>query len=822
MSRFLLASVLLLAAETAAAQTTPAPTPRAAGRVSVTGRVVDQATQQPLPGATLLFPDLKQSTATDADGRFRFEQLPRGRFLVQIRSLGYGTVVRTVDTGSATALDFALSPAVTELGQVVVTGVSASTELRRSPVPTTVIDKEELSQHASTNVIDAIARTPGVSQITTGAAISKPVIRGLSSNRVITLNNGAKQEGQQWGDEHGIEIDEYSIDRAEVIKGPGSLLYGSDGMAGVVNFVAPDPVDNGRVIGSVAANYQTNNRLQGYSLMNAGNLGGFNWLVRGSGKVAGDYRNRYDGRVYNSGFRELNGSGYVGLNKSWGYSHLTFSTFNQQLGLIEGVRDSATGRFVQEAAVGDDAVSRRLVDPSAFRGYGLDVPRQQINHLRLGTDNNFILGQSRLTVNVGWQQNLRREFGDVLAADDPSLYFQLRTLDYAARYFLPELRGWNTTVGVSGMAQENQNLGAEFLIPAYRLFDGGVFGVTKRTFGRLDVSGGLRYDQRRLTADALWLDGREQPVPAGTPGAEPKFAAFQNTYRNWSGSLGGAFSLTDDLVLKANVARGFRAPNIAELGSNGVHEGTTRFEIGDPALRAETSLQSDLGLSLNTEHVTFSVDAFDNRIQHFIFPRRIRNAAGGDSTQISPEDGEEYRVFVYGQSPANLYGGEVTVDLHPHPLDWLHFENSFSMVRSQRRTDEGRQWLPFTPADRLQSELRVNLRQVPGLNRVGNVYARAGLEHNFAQRRIFGAFDTETPTAAYTLVNLGAGTDLTNGKGRTLASVLVAVNNVFDVAYQNHLSRLKYTDANNVTGRVGVFNPGRNVSVKLLVPLSFN
>ena len=823
MSRLLLASALLLAAGTALAQTPATPTGRAAQAVTLTGRVIDQATQQPLPGVTLLFPDLKQGTATDADGRFSFASLPRGRFLLQVRLLGYAALVRTVDTGSGQPLELVLSPAVTELGQVVITGVSASTELRRSPVPTTVIDRDELNQHASTNAIDAIAHTPGVSQITTGAAISKPVIRGLSSNRVITLNNGAKQEGQQWGDEHGIEIDEYSIDRAEVIKGPGSLLYGSDGMAGVVNFVAPDPVDNGRVIGNVTANYQTNNHLQGYSLMNAGNRNGLNWLVRASGKVAGDYRNRYDDRVYNSGFRELNGSGYVGLNKSWGYSHLTFTSFNQQLGLIEGARDSATGQFVRDFAVGPDAVASRLVTRDDVRGYGLDVPRQQINHLRVGTDNNFILGASRLTLNVGWQQNLRREFGDVLAPDDPSLYFQLRTLDYAARYFLPELKGWNTTVGVSGMAQQNQNLGAEFLIPAYRLFDGGVFGVTKRTFGRLDVSGGLRLDQRRITADALWLGPDEQPVPVGTAGAEQKFAAFQSTYRNWSGSLGGAFSLTDNLVLKANVSRGFRAPNIAELGSNGVHEGTTRYEVGDPTLRAETSLQSDLGLSLNTEHVTFSVDGFDNRIQNFIFPRRISNRAGQDSTRVNPEDGEEYRVFVYGQSPANLYGGEATLDLHPHPLDWLHFENSFSMVRARRRGQaDAEQWLPFTPADRLQSELRVNLRKLAGLPTLGNVYVRAALEHNFAQRRIFGAFDTETPTAAYTLVNLGAGTDIRTSKGRTLASVLVAVNNVFDVAYQNHLSRLKYTDANNVTGRAGVFNPGRNVSLKLLVPLSFN
>ncbi|WP_400192524.1 TonB-dependent receptor [Hymenobacter sp. B81] len=810
MLRLLLASALLLAAGTAAAQSAPARRPAAVATAPVTGRVVDQASQQPIPGATVLFPDLRQSTATDADGRFSFARLPRGRFLVQVRSIGYANVVRTVDTGSGQPLAFALIPAPTEIGQIVVTGVSASTEMRRSPVPTAIIDQARLNQTAATNVVDAIAHTPGLNQISTGAAISKPVIRGLSSNRVITLNNGARQEGQQWGDEHGIEVDEYSIDRAEVIKGPGSLLYGSDGLAGVVNFVAPDPVEEGKVLGSVTANYQTVNRQQGYSLLNAGNLGGFTWLARGSGKVAGNYRNRYDGRVYNSGFRELNGSGYLGLNKSWGYAHLTVNSFNQAVGLVEGERDSLTGRFLRAYDAGGQVAERPVTDDE-LRGYGLDVPRQQINHLRLGTDNNFVLGASRLTLNVGWQQNLRREFGNPLDPDEKSLFFQLRTIDYALRYFLPEMRGWNTTVGVSGMRQENQNRGVEFLIPAYRLFDGGLFAVSKKTFGRLDLSGGLRYDRRRIEADALWLNADEQPVPAGSPGGEAKFLAFGNTYDNWSGSVGGSFSFTEELVLKANLARGFRAPNIAELASNGKHEGTIRYEIGETGLKAETSRQLDAGLSYTSDHVGLSIDAFDNRLQHYIFPVRLADSVSAEGDP----------VFRYGQGRAHLYGGEISLDLHPHPLDWLHFENSFSMVRARRaQAPAGQQWLPFIPADRLQSELRVTKEKFGA--RLAHLYARVAVEHNLAQRRVFSAFETETPTPAYTLVNLGAGGDVRSGKGHTRFSLFVALNNVFDVGYQHHLSRLKYAAYNYRTGRPGVFNPGRNLSVKLVVPVRFN
>ena len=815
-----ISSILLLASSlplAVAGQAAPTAAVRPRVAATVAGRLTDAKTGEALPGVNIIFPDLKQGTATDAEGRFSFANLPRGRFTVQITSLGYNTISQLVDTGSGQPLDFKLSPAATEIGQVVVTGVSQATELRRSPVPTTVVDRTRLNQTSATNVIDAIAHTPGISQITTGAAISKPVVRGLGYNRVVTLNNGAKQEGQQWGDEHGIEIDEFSIDRAEIIKGPGSLLYGSDAMAGVINFLAPDPIAEGHITGSAAANYQTNNRQQGYSLMNAGNINGLNWLVRGTRKVAGDYRNRYDGRVFNSGFNEWDANGYVGLNKSWGYSHLTFSTFNQNLGLIEGGRDSLSGRFVRDVAVGGQVESQVVTDNGS--GYTLQVPRQRVNHLRFGTDNSFIIGQQggRLALQVNYQQNLRREFGNALAPETPDLYFQLRTVDYALRYFLPEFSGWNLAVGTTGLRQQNRNLGHEFLIPAYNMTEGGVFGVLKKSFGGLDLSGGLRYDIRQISAQSLFLDADEQPTASTTPGAETKFPGFVSTFQNYSGSLGAAYNLSDRLTVKANLSRGFRAPNIAELGSNGVHEGTIRYEVGQPGLKAETSLQVDAGVSYTSDHVRFSVDAFENSISNYIFSRRVLNRAGTDSLVST---GPDIGLFNYVQGQARLLGGEVTLDFHPHPLDWLHFENSFSMVRArQLGVSEDQQYLPFIPADRLQSELRGNFRRQG--QRLTNVYARFQLEQTFAQNRFFGAFDTETATPAYTLFNAGVGTDVADAKGKTLFSVFLTANNLFDVAYQSHLSRLKYADINYTTGRRGVYNMGRTVSVKVVVPLAF-
>ncbi|MGV3639692.1 MAG: TonB-dependent receptor [Adhaeribacter sp.] len=798
----------------------------ALGQNSLRGRVTDQATQEPLVGAMVYLPDLRQGASTNALGEYQIQNLPKGRFLVQVRLVGYSPLIRTVAISGASTLDAPLTASTTELGTILVTGVSASTEMRRNPVPTAVVTHEKLQQRAAANLIDAIARAPGISQLSTGAAISKPVIRGLSANRVVTLQNGMRQEGQQWGDEHGVEIDEYGVDRAEIIKGPGSIMYGSDAMAGVINFIPADPVEEGRITGSWSGNYQSNNQLIGNSLMNAGNLKGFNWQLRGSQKLAGNYRNRYDGRVYNTGFEEYNGGGYVGLNKSWGFSHLAFSSFNQELGLTEGERDPL-GRFLKTEEVDGQDVEVPVTDAD-LRGYGLVEPRQQVNHLRLASQNNFILGGSRLTLNLDWQRNRRREFGHDHGHEDEHgheeeelaeapLYMELRTLGYDAKFFLPEAAGWKVTFGGSGMRQRNANLGVEFLIPDYQLTDAGVFGFAQKDFADLHLSGGLRYDHRSLRSEALLLDDHGDPTSNPAEAVQTKFSALNRSFSNISGSAGATYDFSDQVSAKLNLARGFRAPNMAELAANGRHEGTIRYELGNANLQAETSLQVDAGLSVNTDHVTVDINGFHNGISRYIFAQKLRGAAGGDSIS-DPDDPAPSFQFVQGD--ARLYGGELSIDLHPHPLDWLHFENSFSLVRGrQQGQPDSTRHLPFIPAPRLQSEVRIQFQADTRLLR--SWFARFELDHNFRQQHVFAAYGTETPTPAYTLVNLGAGLDVANGTQATLFSLYLTANNLFDVGYQHHLSRLKYAPLNEATGRRGIFNMGRNISLKLIVPLSF-
>ena len=315
-------------------------------KVTIHGKVTDAKTGEPLPGASIYFIEDKMGGYADAQGNYEFKNIPAGHHVVEVSHTGYGNYVEHLELNADTEKDFVLSQVIMENQGVIVTGVSGATSIRKTPVPVTSIRKSILLQTPSANIIEALSHIPGVAQISTGPSISKPVIRGLGYNRVVTINDGVRQEGQQWGDEHGIEIDEMSVAKAEVLKGPASLMYGSDALAGVINFITNIPVAEGALKGNILTNYQSNNGQFGINGSLAGNKNGFNWNLYGTHKSAGNYQNKYDGKVLNSGFNEKNFGGYAGINKSWGYSHIIFSRYDQRLGLVEGERDFTTGQFL--------------------------------------------------------------------------------------------------------------------------------------------------------------------------------------------------------------------------------------------------------------------------------------------------------------------------------------------------------------------------------------------------------------------------------------------------------------------------------------------
>jgi len=779
------------------------------------GKVIDKEDQTPIAGATVYIPDLKKGAVSDEDGSYAIEGIPRGKFLVQFKFIGYSPEVRNIDVSGVTEFDIELSTTATELNEIVVTGISQSSELRSNPVPIVTVDAQALVENASTNLIDNISKQAGVTQITTGNAISKPVIRGLSFNRIVTLNDGIRQEGQQWGDEHGIEIDEFSVERVEIIKGAGSLMYGSDALGGVINFLAPDPLEQGTINGRWISNYQTNSGLVANSLHNAGNLNGIYWHARFSNKTARPYTNAYDGRVFNSAFRENDVNGFIGIHRSWGFSQLSISSFNQSVGLVEGDRD-ANGAFsyVRNNNGSEEATTATDSDLSSYKLY---IPQQTIDHLRISNTNSLYLNASRLQVNLSYQNNRRKEFGNVLDESEKSLFFDLTTLSYNVAVFFPEKSNRQISLGTAGMYQENKNKGREFLIPEYNLVDWGLYGFVKQNFNTLSLAGGVRYDLRSVNIDALYLD--EEGYPTSASSGISKFPSADLTFSNVTASLGASQKIGNNVTAKANLSRGFRAPNLAELASNGKHEGSFRYEIGNANLKAEHSFQVDAGLLITADHVTAELSWFHNDIDNYIYVEKLLTKAGSDSI---PDPTDPAIGYEYVQGHAKLNGGEFLVDLHPHPFDWLHFENSFSFVNainSTRSNDDSSKYLPFIPPPRYQSELRANLKKIG--KTFSNIFIKLEYNYYWKQDRVLLENGTETLTPSYAIWNAGAGTDVVNSKNRVLFSFYFSINNMLDEAYQSHLSRLKYAPENPLTGRVGVFNMGRNFSFKVVVPMSF-
>ena len=698
------------------------------------GTVIDKDTNQGLAFVNVYFPNLEKGSITEENGTFKIKDLPTGTYKFVVSLIGYETQSLNITLPTKEPLNIIMTPSAIEMESVI---VSTPFHKLQSENVMKVEQKQvaDLKANGSVTLSDGITNIAGVESISTGLSIGKPVIRGLSSNRVLVYTQGVRLENQQFGDEHGLGINDSGIESVEVIKGPASLLYGSDALGGVL-YLNPEKFALANTSqGDVSANYFSNT--QGYNTGAGYKSSGdrFKFLFRGSLAEHSDYKTK-DYRVTNTRFREQDFKAGMGYQATQFKTEFRYNVNNSKLGIPEGLGEQSTNK-------------KPL------------IPFQEIANHVFSSKSNVFFNNSSLDVNLGYIYNDRKEFAEEAAPGEDleaELHLKLKTFNYDVKYNLPKLGEFETIVGVQGMNQVNSNYGPEELIPNATTNDVGVLAVTHIHFQNVGVQIGARYDNRFININS---------------GANKNFNSF-------NGAAGVKFNVSENVTARLNLATGFRAPNLAELTSDGVHEGTNRYEVGNIDLQNEKNFQTDLALEYKNEHIEFFVNGFYNKVNDYIFLSPNGNTIDGND------------VFVYLQGDAKLYGGELGLHFHPHPLDWLHFESSFETVTGEQ--DNG-SYLPLIPANSLSNTLRIELDN----DWISKGYAFIKLKSTFKQKNVS---NFETPSNGYDLLSAGLG-----GTVQFLnkdLNINVSGNNLTNKTYINHLSRLK-TD--------NIFNMGRNISL---------
>lgn len=705
---------------------------------SLTGRVADHR-NNPLPGVSVYAIDSQKSTSTDKDGIYSLQNLPSGKTTIIFSAAGFKSVEKNILINDRTSLDVVMIESEHQIDEIIVSTVFNKLQSQNvTRVEHTSV--KQMQQHGVVTLAEGITTLPGVAQVSTGTAIGKPVIRGLSGNRVLVYSQGVRLENQQFGDEHGLGLNDSGVESVEVIKGPASLLYGSDALGGVLYF-NPEKFAGAKSVNADFSQKLFSNTIGSQSSLGVkGSTENWKFLARGGYSTHADYSIPGGDRVVNTRYNETDFKTAVGYSNSSLSTVFRYNFGRLNTGLPEGEFDSSHDRSPE-------------------------YPRQEVNSQIFSLHTDFFIGNAKLATDFGYTINDRSEFED---SNDPALRMKLHTLSYNLKYHFAKKGGFETIAGIQGLTQTNRNSGEEFLIPDADMTDFGIFVTSLYNWKKHLLQAGLRYDLRQM-------ESQEH----GTPGDEGYFAATDRSFSSVNASLGYKTDLATDFILRLNVASGFRSPNLAELTSNGVHEGTNRYEIGNVKLDREQNIQTDLNLQYDGTHFEFFANAFYNHIDNYIYA-----APTGETL-------DEHFVFRYTQSDAKLYGGEIGVHLHPHPLDWLHIESSFETVRGERRDNQP---LPLIPANRWNNTLRTEFKSGKWLT---EGYARLNVSTTFDQNNVS---EFETQTGGYTLINAGFGGKIKLGK--TAFDASISGTNLFDRTYVSHLSRLKQD---------GIPNMGRNI-----------
>ncbi|MFW6370915.1 MAG: TonB-dependent receptor, partial [Bacteroidota bacterium] len=715
-------------------------------------------------------------TTTQADGTY---QLVIPSYLkvatLEITYIGYRTQTKTIDLSADTAveytLDVQLEETQIELQEITVTAGLAKRK-DEVPYPIETVKIKDIATTGEVNFTRAIARTPGVYFTNFGLGGGQPVIRGLSNTNLVILNNGIKQESFQFSSNHPFLIDEYTASHVEIIKGPSSLQYGSDAVAGVVNVIRERPAKPNSIGGDVVSQYHSNTNGYLNSLGIKGSLDKFFFGARGSMKSHQDYSDGDNNVVDNTRLNENNFSLNTGFRSDRGLFTLNYNFTDAEYGIQNAPQISLFANPLSETLLTEERKNEVWY-------------QDLVNHL-ISSNNTVFFGKNTLDVDLGYQSNTRELIGGGIYGQgelvQPLLVsMQLNTLTYNTKFNIPK-GNHNLVFGVNGVLLNNEadEDKPNVPMPDSEVNDIGFYAIGDFKLSEsLTFTSGLRYDYRKM-----------QSFPLATVNTD-RFEV-DNIYNSVNGSLGITYNVSENQFLKANVARGFRSPNIPELTQNGIHGG--RFERGDPDLNAQSNYQVDLTYHLHTSWATINVAPFFNSINNYIYLVQTNEDApiGGGN------------IFQHVQNDANLWGGELALDIHP--VTWLGIHGSYSMIRAEITGDnEGVDHPTFTPQDRLTGEIIFQQEQLAFLKRP---HFSIEVMHFFEQTR---TGQNEAITPAYTLINAKVGASLAIGS-QTL-DLFITGSNLANETYFDHLS---------VTKPLGLNMMGRNVMFGLRMPFNFN
>lgn len=739
------------------------------------GQVTDDDRQTPLQGATVSFPSLDKTLITDEEGAFTLEGLCRGDLNVKVHLIGYRNESREIRITGNEQVHIRLHVTDLHLHEVEVTG-------HRDALPGTstqhTLSQQELDQSKGENLARVITRVPGVSLLQTGTTIAKPVIHGMHSNRVLILNNGIRQEGQQWGSEHAPEIDPFIARQITVIKGAEAIRFGPEAIGGVVIVDPPLLPEEPDIHGELNLAGSSNGATGVVSGMLNGGLGkltGLGWRVQGTLKRGGNYRTA-DYYLNNTGVRETNFSGALGYQHENLKTELYFSHFDTNTGIFSGSHIGDLADLIARIENG------RPPDDGEF-SYRIDVPRQRVIHDLLKLKGHLHLGQD-LTLNLqyGLQRNRRREFdirrGGRSGIPSVDLVLTTQTLDaYVSRL---TSRGWKSTLGVNGLIQVNSTEQGTFAIPLIPNFDhygAGIYTVQRLIKQDYELEAGLRYDYRYL--DALgyrYEDG------------EPYFYGGTKTFHNVSASLGGVWHLNGQWDLRSNIGLAWRPPTFNELYSDGLHHATGSYEIGDSTLSSEQGYKWINTASYRTRRLDIEASAYIHWMRNYIF----MNPAQGQVELIAGS----FPVFQYEQTDARFWGIDLSATWGISPS--FDYELKGSLVRA-RDTGNDR-YLPWTPSDRIRTGVRWHAGSGAKLQRP---WLQAQYEFVRRQTRYEVGSDYAPPPGSYHLLTLGAGAEVPLGRHKL--SVNLEVSNLTNTLYKEYMNRFRYY----------AHDPGRNFILRM-------